>query len=195
MKKLKLTIINIISILFMLTIVLLFVKVKNNGTQVAKPQQDNLRERIYFYMKDKKNQNDVYKTAIALNGGKSANTCVYFLSEVLRRNNITIPKQTANISQIMAILNKMGWKKDTDYKNLQSGDIGFTTDSYGNKNGIPTHTYIFMGWIKEGNYDFAYIVDNQAKDYDNQVYHKVNIKNVGEANGNTKEAFSFFMKP
>jgi len=195
MKKLKLTIINIISILFMLTIVLLFVKVKNNGTQVAKPQQDNLRERIYFYMKDKKNQNDVYKTAIALNGGKSANTCVYFLSEVLRRNNITIPKQTANISQIMAILNKMGWKKDTDYKNLQPGDIGFTTDSYGNKNGVPTHTYIFMGWIKEGNYDFAYIVDNQAKDYDNQVYHKVNIKNVGEANGNTKEAFSFFMKP
>jgi hypothetical protein len=154
-----------------------------------------LGKRIYSYMKDKNHQKEVYEAGIALNGGKSANTCVYFLSEVLRRNGIDIPMQTANTSQMLSILNGMGWEKDTDYKNLKPGDIGFTTDANGNKNGIPTHTYIFMGWVEEGNYDYAYIVDNQAKDYDNQIYHISNIKNVGEANGYTKEAFSFFMKP
>lgn len=187
MKKIKLTISTVL--IMVIAIVAIY------ETMLNKPQQGELRKRIYSYMIDKQNRIQVYEAAIALNGGKSANTCVYFLSEVLRRNDVPISKETANTTQILKKLNQMGWKKDTDYKNLQPGDIGFTTDATGNKDGIPTHTYIFMGWVEKGNYDYAYIVDNQAKDYDNKIYHISNIKNVGEANGFTKEAFSFFMRP
>lgn len=188
MKRINLTIITVL--IMLITIVAIYETMLNN-----KPQQGELRKRIYSYMIDKQNRIQVYEAAVALNGGKSANTCVYFLSEVLRRNDVPISKETANTTQILKKLNQMGWKKDTDYKNLQPGDIGFTTDAAGNKDGIPTHTYIFMGWVEKGNYDYAYIVDNQAKDYDNKIYHISNIKNVGEANGFTKEAFSFCMRP
>ncbi|WP_017416888.1 hypothetical protein [Clostridium tunisiense] len=188
MKKVNLAIITVL--IMLVAIVTIYETMLNN-----KSQQGDLRGKIYSYMMDKQNRIEVYEAAIDLNGGKSANTCVYFLSEVLRRNDVQISKDTANTSQILKKLNQMGWKKDTDYKNLQPGDIGFTTDADGNKEGIPTHTYIFMGWVEKGNYDFAYIVDNQAKDYDNKIYHISNIKNVGEANGFTKEAFSFFMRP
>lgn len=51
-----------------------------------------------------------------------------------------------------------------------------------------------MAWVKEGNYDYAYICDNQAKDYENKIYHIRNIKNVDKANGYSKDAFSFFME-
>jgi hypothetical protein len=153
-----------------------------------------LRERIYFYMKQEKNQSKVFSAAIALNDDKSSNACVYFISEVLRKNNVDVPKSTSNTSQIISILNAKGWKKDNDYKKLQPGDICFTTDSKGNKNGVPTHTYVFMGWVNEGSYDYAYICDNQAKDYENKIYHIRNIKNQVKLNGIEKDAFSFFMK-
>jgi hypothetical protein len=52
-----------------------------------------------------------------------------------------------------------------------------------------------MGWVKEGSYDNAYICDNQAKDYDNEIYHIRNIKDRANVNGITKDAFSFFLKP
>lgn len=203
MRRINLAVTTIVIMLFAIVIVYeTGINVKGTDRKSPNVQQvkvngniKDLRKRMFSYMKNESNQQEVYQAAIALNGGKSANTCVYFLSEVLRRNGIDIPKSTANTSQILSILKGMGWKKDTDYRNLKPGDIGFTTDAYGDKNGIPTHTYIFMGWVEEGNYEYAYIVDNQAKDYNNQVYHISNIKNVGEANGYTKEAFSFFMKP
>lgn len=155
----------------------------------------NLREQIYSYMKVEKNQKAVFNSAISLNNGDSANSCVYFVAEVLRRNNVGISESTCNTAQLIEILRNKGWKKDSDYKNLKPGDIVFTTDGMGNKNGIPTHTYVFMDWVEEGSYDYAYICDNQAKDYDNKVYHIRNIKNPDSANGFTKDAFSFFMKP
>ena len=60
---------------------------------------------------------------------------------------------------------------------------------------MPSHTYIFMDWVEEGNFDYAYICDNQAKDYNNQIYHIRNIAIVDKANGFTKDAFSFLMRP
>lgn len=149
---------------------------------------------VYEFMKDEKNQKDIFNSAVKLNDGNSANACVYFISEVLRRNNFSVPKEVCNTEQILTILEKANFKRETDYKKLKPGDICFTTDAMGNKNGIPTHTYVFMGWVKEGSYDYAYICDNQAKDYKNKVYHIRNISIIDKANGFTKDAFSFFMK-
>lgn len=156
--------------------------------------QFQIRESIHKFMQSEKNQNDIYLAAINLNNGSSENTCVYFVSEVLRRNNFDIPKEVSNTTQIVSLLEKRGWAKDTNYKNLKPGDICFTTDSNGNKSGKPTHTYIFMGWVEEGKYDYAYICDNQAKDYNNKIYHIRNIRTEVMLNGLKKDAFSFFMR-
>ena len=112
---------------------------------------------------------------------------------MLRRNDFNMPKGIANIAQMIAILEEEGWQKQRDYENLMPGDICFTTDGNGDKNGIPTHTYVFMKWVKEGNYDYAYICDNQAKDYKGNVYHIRNINVVARSNGFDKDAFAFFM--
>lgn len=154
-----------------------------------------LTNSIYNFLDKKDNRIKAYNSAVVLNNNNSSNTCVYFVSEVIRQNGIPIAKSTANTSQLLDTLGVLRWKKDTDYKKLQPGDIVFTTDEYGNKKGTPSHTYVFMNWVEEGNYEYAYICDNQAKDYGNMIYHKRNIKNIDKANGTSKDAFSFFMKP
>ena len=153
-----------------------------------------LRKNIYKYLQDKNNRIETYYSGVALNNGKSENTCVYFISEVLRKNNYNVPKNMANTESLISFLEQHGWKKKTDYKKLKPGNICFTTDGCGNKKSVPTHTYVFMAWVKEGSYDYAYICDNQAKDYENKIYHIRNIKNVDKANGYSKDAFSFFME-
>jgi len=149
---------------------------------------------VYNFLENAENRKDVHAVATKLNNGSSANTCVYFIAEVLRRNHFKVPNEINNTSQLVAILKENGWKKQSDYKKLESGDICFTTASDGKKNGVPTHTYVFMKWVKEGNYDYAYICDNQAKDYKGKIYHIRNIKVVDKANGSSKDAFAFFMK-
>ncbi|SHJ54260.1 hypothetical protein SAMN02745248_00344 [Hathewaya proteolytica DSM 3090] len=151
--------------------------------------------KIYTYLTSKENRINTYNRGIELNNNSSANTCVYFVAEVLRRNDIDVPIHVANTRQLLEVLEHKGWRKDTDYKNLKPGDIAFTTDENGGSHGEPTHTYVFMEWVGEGSYEYAYICDNQAKDYDNKIYHIRNIKNVGTANGMSKDAFAFFMKP
>ncbi|PRR83703.1 hypothetical protein [Clostridium vincentii] len=149
---------------------------------------------VYNFLDDKWNRTNVNATATKLNNGSSANTCVYFIAEVLRKNNFNVPNETNNISQILTFLKAKGWEKQSNYEELKLGDICFTTDGDGDKNGVPTHTYIFMKWVEEGNYDYAYICDNQAKDYKGKVYHIRNIKVVDKANGYSKDAFAFYMK-
>ena len=153
-----------------------------------------LNDSIYHFLEDEGNQKDVYTAAIELNKGSSANTCVYFISEVLRRNNINVPNETNNISKILPLLEANGLEKEWDYEKLTPGDICFTTDEKGDENGIPTHTYVFMKWVEKGSYDYAYICDNQAKDYDGKVYHIRNINFIDKANGSDKDAFAFFIK-
>ncbi len=184
--------IKIIIELIIIVILCIIIAIKVNHDY--KKESQILRQEIHSFLQNEKNRVDTYQAAVKLNKGSSENTCVYFIAEVLRKNNFEIPKETANTSQILSILKDKGWQKDSDYKNLKPGDICFTTDAKGNKNGIPTHTYVFMGWVEEGKYDYAYICDNQAKDYNNKVYHVRNIKSVDKANGFTKDSFSFFMK-
>ena len=149
---------------------------------------------IYNFLQSEGNRREVYGAAIDLNEGSSANTCVYFIAEVLRRNNFNVPNETSNTKQIISIFTEKGFEKRSDYENLTPGDICFTTDNNGGTSGFPTHTYVFMKWVKEGNYDYAYIVDNQAKDYNDDVYHIRNINVRTRSNGFDKDAFSFFMK-
>ena len=163
---------------------------------VIKPQRDaRLKEQLYQYMLEKANRLEVFESAIARNDGKTLNTCVYFVSEALRENDIPIPEGTCNTTQLIAELEKKRWRKDESYQDLEPGDIVFTTDATGSKYGKPTHCYIFMKWAEEGNYDHAYICDNQANDYDGKLYHIRNIRNPETINGAAKEAFAFFMKP
>ncbi|MFL0247059.1 hypothetical protein [Candidatus Clostridium stratigraminis] len=165
--------------------------IKNND----KNKDTNFNEKVYSYLKSSSHEKSVFNAAIILNGKTSSNSCVYFISEVLRRNGVEIPKEIGNTSQIVPLLQQKGFQKYTNYKDLQPGDIVFTTDESGNKNGVPSHTYVFMKWVEKGSYDYAYICDNQAKDYENQIYHIRNIKNKDSVNGIPKDAFSFFMRP
>lgn len=153
-----------------------------------------LRENIHNFMQSEENRRDVYAAAINLNNGNSENTCVYFVAETLRKNDYDVPKDICNTAQLISFLSEKGWDKYGEYKDLKEGDICFTTDARGNRNGMPSHTYFFMGWVKEGSYDYAYICDNQAKDYNDKVYHIRNIKVVDKINGLKKDAFSFFMR-
>jgi len=153
----------------------------------------SIHNNLYKFLANNENRKTVYAAAVSLNYGSSDNTCVYFTCEVLRRTGCKIPKYVANTSQLLNKLQNDDWKKCYDYKELLPGDICFTTDPWLNKNGTPTHTYIFMGWVTEGNYDYAYVCDNQPKDYGGNIYHKRNITRKVKENGKTKEPFSFFM--
>ncbi len=163
---------------------------------VIQPQRDaRLKEQLHQYMTVRENRLEVFNSAIAKNDGKTLNTCVYFVSEALRDNDIPIPEGTCNTTQLISALEDRGWRKYESYQNLEPGDIVFTTDTAGNRDGKPTHCYIFMEWTEDGGYDHAYICDNQATDYDGKLYHIRNIRNPEEVNGMMKEAFAFFMKP
>jgi len=181
----------ILNIIVLVIIAVIFSKGFETYTQA---KNTSINKKIYNYLSEEGNQREVYGTAIELNQGSSENTCVYFISEVLRRNDFIVSKDTSNTSQLLSVLGAKGWKKQTNYKNLSAGDICFTTNVNGNEDSFPSHTYVFMKWVKEGNYDYAYICDNQAKDYKDQVYHIRNIRVMAKANGFDKDAFAFFMK-
>lgn len=153
----------------------------------------NINSDLYNFMKDESSRTKVYNQAIKLNNGSSANTCVYFIAEALRLNGENIDNSICNTSQLLSAMENDGWNKQNDYKKLKPGDICFTTDEKLRKDGIPTHTYIFMGWLYKGRYDYAYICDNQAKDYKGKIYHLRNIIKTENVNGNQKEPFSFFL--
>jgi len=181
----------IVIVLLITSVVIIF---SANIKPYTQAENLTLNEDVYSFLEDKGNRIDVYGRAIALNKGSSENTCVYFIAEVLRRNNFVVPTETSNTEQIISLLTEKGFKQRKDYENLMPGDICFTTDANGKQGGFPTHTYIFMKWVKEGNYDYAYICDNQAKDYEGKIYHIRNINVKAKANGFDKDAFAFFMK-
>ncbi|MBU3128921.1 hypothetical protein [Clostridium tagluense] len=181
-------------IIFVLVITSMAIIFSTNIKQYTKADSLYKNENLYNFLKDEANRKDVYGSAIELNQGSSENTCVYFISEVLRKNNFMVPMETRNTQQMISLLTEKGFKKQKYYKNLMPGDICFTTDANGKQKGFPTHTYIFMKWVKEGNYDYAYICDNQAKDYKGQLYHIRNINVIAKVNGFNKDAFAFFMR-
>ena len=82
----------------------------------------------------------------------------------------------------------MDFKKNTDFTELEQGDICFTTD-VAKKPGVPSHAYVFMGWVEDGKTDYANVCDGQIQEYGN-ILHKRNISlSVSE-----KDKFSFFLE-
>ncbi|WP_251859460.1 hypothetical protein [Clostridium sp. Marseille-Q2269] len=182
-----------ILILVILLFILIIINFGKNLAFNNKLYASKLQENIYNSMNIKGNRVQALSRAIKLNNGSSSNTCVYFISEVLRMNGENIHDGICNTTQLLDVMKDNGWKIERDYRKLRPGDICFTTDDKLNKNGTPTHTYVFMKWAKEDNYDYAYVCDNQAKDYDGKIYHLRNIKKVDNIKGNIKDPFSFFM--
>lgn len=143
----------------------------------------SLQYKLYYYMLNIDNEVSVHNRAVALHSGVTVNNCVYFQSEALRRMGLNISDSMANVVQFSNLLPKLGFKKDTNIQNLKPGDI-VITEGY-------THTYTFMGWVNPGKYDYAYVVDNQARLFGGQVYHVRKIDTSDPIK--STEAMAFFM--
>lgn len=150
-------------------------------------------QKLFNYLSEENNRQKVMKGVFRLNYGRTMNGCVYFVAEALRQNGIDIPNATANTAQLLAQLKNKGWTTIVkDYKQLQPGDICFTTDGMGG-DGDPSHTYIFMGWASTDNYDYAMVCDNQESSY-GSVYHKRNIVKTERIKGEKKDIFRFCIR-
>ncbi len=158
---------------------------KNNNTEITKDVKNNnkgtdkkaenkeiaLNEKIAKYIQDKNNRQKSFKEAVSINKGSEKGVSVIFISQLYRNNGYDIPKNTISTKGLLEDLKKKNWTKETDYNKLQKGDICFTTVDSADS---PSHAYIFMGWVKEGKTDYAYVCDGQTSDYDDTL-HKRNL--------------------
>ncbi len=55
--------------------------------------------------------------------------------------------------------------------------------------GVPSHAYVFMGWVEDGKTDYANICDGQVEEFGN-ILHKRNVSIATTQ----KDKFSFFLK-
>jgi len=162
---------------------------ENTSTEAqteASTVSETLNEKIYNYLKDENNRNSSLQKSIKLNKGSDKGLSTIFVAQILRDNGYNISNSIINTNRLVAELEKNGWEKVSDYTKLQPGDICFTSNS---KSGAPSHTYIFIDWVKEGKTDYAYVVDNQVSEY-KDTYHKRNI----DSSTPKKDKFNFFMR-
>lgn len=157
-----------------------------DAAKQASINTEALNTRVYTYLNNKANRTTSLNEAKALNHGSDKGLSTIFITEILRNNNYDISKSVINTKSLVSELEKNGWKKNTDYKKLEKGDIVFTTAS---KSNSPTHVYIFMGWVKEGKTDYANICDSQISEYSDTL-HKRNI----DFSTPKKDKFNFFMR-
>ncbi|MCR3757403.1 hypothetical protein KYB31_00160 [Clostridium felsineum] len=147
--------------------------------------------RTVDYLRDDNDRQENLKAAIELNGGNAKNTCVFFASGALRHGGLKVPLDTANTTQLTKYLISKGFKKYYNLKELKVGDVCFTAPN-GDKDEVPDHTYIFMGWVdlkcKDG-----YVCDNQKKGYGNS-YHKRNITYETTINNEKKSIAIYYMR-
>lgn len=161
-----------------------YIYVQANGYPVntySDYSHSNTNYELFKYMTNLDNEDSVDSTAIQLHGGDTNNTCVYFLSEALRRVGINIPMGTANTYQLESQLENMGFSYSYDLSQLKPGDIVFTNNY--------THVYIFMYWDTDG---YAYVVDNQRTDFNNNVLHR---RSILKDDGTIDRASHFFYYP
>ncbi|MCY6957152.1 peptidoglycan amidohydrolase family protein [Clostridium brassicae] len=164
----------------------------NKGTDSTKntpsaPTAEALNEKIYKYLDVEANRKKTFSEAVKLNSGSEKGTSSIFISQVLRNNGQTISKSAINTKTLVAELEKNGWKKITDYKQLQKGDICFAAPS--KEGGSPSHTYVFIKWVKEGKTDYAYVCDSQVSEYKNTLH----TRNISSSTPK-KEKFGFLMR-
>lgn len=164
---------------------------ENNTSKPIETSQDvsdQAPNKIYKYLGVEGNRASTLKNAVDLNKGSQKGVTVYLLSEILRSNGFDIPTDTSSVEQLMNDLTSMNWKKNTDFTQLEKGDICFTTDMP-EKPGVPSHAYVFMGWVEDGKTDYAYVCDGQVEEYGNTL-HKRNIS-ISTAQ---KDKFNFFLR-
>ncbi len=131
----------------------------------AKTLDKSIGSSLFLYMSSLENRNSVLARAIELHNGIITNNCAYTVSEAFRRLGMNIPNATSRTNQVDSHLAARGWKREMDLNLLQPGDIGFTTDKYGNLvGGHATHVFIFMGWANKEK-TLMTICDNQANIY------------------------------
>jgi hypothetical protein len=176
---------KILPILFVL-IFLISINSFTPNVLAADRQQSKLQIALYNYLSVEANRKSVEKAAKRLNRGDRHNTCVYFISESLRRVGYKVPKSICNTKQLVSYLKANGWKVSYNLHELKPGDICFTTNT---PLGSPSHAQLFMGWVKNGSIDYAYIVDNQSYDYNGKTYHIRNIRRRHK----DKDATKFFV--
>jgi hypothetical protein len=141
--------------------------------------------KLSAYLKSAANVSSVVNEAVRLHksqlsGDPTINNCVYFSSESMRRIGVYLSPLTRNTQGYLNYFNSKKWVRSYHIENLSPGSICFTTNSGA---GYPTHTFVFMGWVNNGNYTSAYVADNQGE--------AVHVRNMGA----TKEtdAFAFFV--
>lgn len=146
---------------------------------------------LAVFLADPANGRASGQRALSLNGGEWHNACVYTVSEALRQVGCDIPDATNYTATLIGLLRERGFQINRDLTALQPGDICFTTNEAGQTNGIPTHTYVFLGWIEPG---LASIYDNQIYDY-GSLYHSrpVGLTYFNDEPDRPKEATAFFM--
>jgi hypothetical protein len=159
-----------------------------NPSETSPDVSTGISSTIYEYLNVEGNRASVLKKAIDLNNGNQKGITVYLLSEILRANTFDIPARTSSVKELLTVLTSMDFKKNTDFTQLEKGDICFTIDMPG-KPGTPSHAYIFMGWVEEGKTDYANICDGQVEEFGN-ILHKRNLS----ISTTQKDQFSFFLK-
>lgn len=143
----------------------------------------NVQYNAFKYMTNTSNQLSVHNKAVELHDGNTSNNCVYFLSEVLRRNGIWLPEQTCNTYELEGLLKEKGFVASSDFTQLKPGDILYTNGH--------THVYLFMGWRDN---QYAYIVDNQRDKFGDEIFHIRNVYN-DDSVYSTDRAIYFYYYP
>ncbi|EDS76228.1 conserved hypothetical protein [Clostridium botulinum C str. Eklund] len=162
--------------------------VKSKESIPATPSSVNeLNDRLFNYLKLSEKRATSYYRAKQLNNKSEKGLASIYIAQVLRDNEYRIDNSIINTASLVRALQKDGWKIVSDYKQLQKGDICFTTSA--KSSGPPAHTYVFMGWVQQDKTDYAYVSDSQVAEYGN-TYHKRNI----DATTPKKEKFAFFMR-
>ena len=148
--------------------------------ETIRRNQTVIGAKLSKYLISEANVTSTLNRAVALHGGNTSNTCVYFSSEAMRRIGVPVPLATCNTGQYTNYLRAHAWVTSYNIKELTPGNICFTTNNW---LGYPTHTFVFMGWVTEGEYTLAYVADNQGK--------SVHVRNMGATYAT--DAFVFFM--
>ena len=154
----------------------------------VKPTINKDSLKLYEYLNVLENRTSVLNKSIELNNGSKNGITVYLLSEILRANSYDIPVGTSSVKDLVTALTSLGFKKNSDFTQLEKGDICFTTD-VPEKPATPSHTYIFMSWVEDGKTDYANICDGQVQEFGSTL-HK---RNLSISTGG-KDQFSFFME-
>ena len=162
------------------------IDVKPTKTSPDTLNKDSIK--LYEYLNVLENRASVLKKSIELNNGSKNGITVYLLSEILRANTYDIPVGTSSVKDLVTALTSLGFKKNSDFTQLEKGDICFTTDMRENP-ATPSHTYIFMSWVEDGKTDYANICDGQVQEFGTTL-HK---RNLSISTGG-KDQFSFFME-